>query len=125
MVGNVLIYLGVVAAPTLAFFAVLSVSRWIAEFRRRRARKPTPGRPPVEQLAADLRRIRRTLADFGPGTPVVRRRAATAAYDTLLAQTCESVGVSHHLDEFAEGVERDVERLRLEQALCDAGIVLS
>ncbi len=126
MVGNVLIYLGVVVAPTLIFSAVLSVPRWLAAFRRRRrARVPAPTHPPVERLAADLRRVRRTLACFGPGTPVVRRRAATAAYDALLAQACESVGVPQHLDEVAEGIERDVERLRMEQALCDAGIVLS
>lgn len=125
MVGNVLIYLGVAVAPTLVFSAALSVPRWLAAFRRRRARTPAPTHPPVERLAADLRRVRRTLACFGPGTPVVRRRAATAAYDALLAQACESVGVPQQLGEVAEGIERDVERLRVEQALCDAGIVLS
>ncbi|EHR63955.1 hypothetical protein [Saccharomonospora cyanea] len=125
MVGNVLIYLGVVVAPTLVFSAALAVPRWLAALRRRRVRTPAPAHPPVERLAADLRRVRRTLACFGPGTPVVRRRAATAAYDALLAQACESVGVPQQLDEVAEGIERDVERLRVEQALCDAGIVLS
>ncbi len=124
MVGNVLIYLGVAVAPTLVFSAALAVPRWLAAVRRRRARTPAPTHPPVERLAADLRRVRRTLACFGPGTPVVRRRAATAAYDALLTQACESVGVPQQLDEVAEGIERDVERLRVEQALCDAGIVL-
>ncbi|CAM2777009.1 hypothetical protein SAXI111661_00755 [Saccharomonospora xinjiangensis] len=126
MVGNLLIYLGVVVAPTLVFSVVLSLPRLLAAARRRRSRgSPEPTRPPVERLAADLRRLRRALACFGPGTPAIRRRAATAAYDALLAQACESVGVAQRLDEVAEGIERDIERLRVEQALCDAGIVLS
>ncbi|WP_197319577.1 hypothetical protein [Saccharomonospora sp. NB11] len=124
MVGNILIYLGVVVAPTALFVAITSVPRIVAAVRARRARPPVPTRPPLEKLAADLRRVRRTLVHFGSGTPLVRRRAATAAYDSLLVQTCASVGVPHRLDEIDEGFERDVERLRVEQALRDAGIVL-
>ncbi|OQO90669.1 hypothetical protein B1813_14050 [Saccharomonospora piscinae] len=124
MVGNVLIYLGVVAAPTLVFAALLALPRWTASLRRLRAPAPTPSHPPVERLVADLRRVRKALTGFGEGTPVVRRRAATAAYDALLVQTCDSVGVVQHLDEYGEGFERDVERLRAEQALRDEGLLL-
>lgn len=124
MVGNVLIYLGVVVTPTLLFAAVSAVPRVVAAIRARRARAPAPTHPPVERIAEDLRRVRRTLVTFEPGTPLVRRRATTAAYDALLDQACRSVGVAHHLDDFGEGFERDIERLRTEQALREAGLAL-
>ena len=79
---------------------------------------------PVEQLAADLRRLRRAVATD-------QRRSAThqlanrVAYDQLLMQACEMVAVPHELDKNTAGPERDIERIRVEAELERAGIVLS
>lgn len=78
---------------------------------------------PIEQLAADLRRMRGTVATD-------QRRSAThqlanrIAYDQLLMQACEMLRVSHDLDK-TSGPERDIERIRVEAELERAGIVLS
>lgn len=124
-VGNLVLLVVVVTAPTLLFWAILRVPRTVdaigAHVRRRR-RGPVPLHPPIERLAADLRRVHRTLADFPPGTPAVRRHATRAAYDALLVQTCAALDVPHRLDGLAEGVDREVERLRVEEELRDVGV---
>lgn len=122
MVGNVLIYLAVVIAPTLACWLVLKFPRLVAAARRRRA--PEPEGLPVERLAADLRRVHCSLVKLPPEAPMVRRRAAGQAYDALLAQACRAVGVPHRLDTVPEGIERELERLRVEEALRTAGLAI-
>lgn len=126
-VGNLLLLAVVVIAPTLLFWVILRVPRGFdsvgAYLRRRRG--PTPAAPPIERLAADLRRVHRALADFPPGTPNVRRRAAKEAYDALLAQACVAVDVPHRLDALPEGMDRELERLRVEDALRAAGVRVS
>jgi hypothetical protein len=126
-VGNLVLFAVAVTAPTLVFWLLLRVPRTVdavgAYLRRRRG--PAPSVPPIERLAADLRRVHRVLAEFPPGTPAVRRRATKQAYDALLVQACSAVDVSHRLDVLAEGVDREVERLRVEQALRDAGVRVS
>ncbi len=79
---------------------------------------------PIEQLAADLRRLRMTVATD-------QRRSAThqlanrVAYDQLLMQVCEMLAVPHDLDKKTGGPERDIERIRVEAELERAGIVLT
>lgn len=127
-VGNLVLLAVAVIAPSLLFWMILRVPRTVdavgARLRRRR-RGPEPVCPPIERLAADLRRVHRTLADFPPGTPAVRRNATRQAYDALLAQACTAVDVPHQLDSLAEGVDREVERLRVTEALRDAGVRVS
>lgn len=123
MVGNVLIYAVAVVLPTAVFWLALKLPGLIEAFGRRR-RTPLPAQPPIERLAADLRRVRRDLAGLKPGAPMVRRRAAHQAYDALLAQACTAVEVPHRLDEVPDGVEREVERLRVEEALRGAGLAI-
>lgn len=126
-VGNLVLLVVVVIAPTLLFWAMLRVPRTVdaigAYLRKRRG--PAPENPPIERLAADLRRVHRTLAEFPPGTPAVRRRATREAYDALLVQACTAVDVPHRLDRIGEGVDREVERLRVEEALRAAGVRVS
>lgn len=127
-VGNLVLLAVAVIAPTALFWMILRVPRTVdavgAYFRRRR-RGPEAVCPPIERLASDLRRVHRTLAAYPPGTPAVRRRAARQAYDALLVQACSAVDVTHRLDVLAEGVDREVERLRVEEALREAGIRVS
>jgi len=79
---------------------------------------------PVEQLAADLRRLRVAVATD-------QRRSAThqlanrVAYDQLLMQACQMLNVPHELGKNTAGPERDIERIRVEAELERAGIVLS
>ena len=79
---------------------------------------------PVEQLAADLRRLRVAVRTD-------QRRSAThqlanrVAYDQLLMQACQMLNVPHELGKNTAGPERDIERIRVEAELERAGIVLS
>jgi hypothetical protein len=83
---------------------------------------PVPEHRPIERIAADLRRVRRTLAGFEPGTSAVKKIAARQAYDELLVQACSALEVGHRLDVLPEGVDRDIERMRLEECLRDLGL---
>ncbi|WP_199428896.1 hypothetical protein [Qaidamihabitans albus] len=122
MVGNILIYLAVVIGPTALFWLAFRVPRLVENARRRRA--SAPAGPPVERVAADLRRVRRSLAGLAPDAPVVRRRATGQAYDALLMQACQAVEVPHRLDTVPDGIERELERLRVEEALRGAGLAI-
>jgi hypothetical protein len=116
-----LLYLVIVISPPAACWILLRLPRL---FRRLRRHPPAPAHPPIEQVAADLRRVHRLLAHFGPGTPVVRRRGTLQAYDALLTQACLAVGIDHELDRVAPGMSLELERLRVEESLKDAGLVI-
>lgn len=127
-IGNLLLLAVVVIAPTLVFWMLVRTPRAVdaigARIRRHR-RGPEPVGPPIERLTADLRRVHRTMATYPPGTPALRRRATREAYDALLVQACAVVEVPQRLDALPEGLDREVERLRVAEALRDAGINLS
>jgi hypothetical protein len=122
--GNLVLLVVAVTAPLLVFWLIVRVPRLVdgvgAYLRRHRG--PVPAHPPIERLAADLRRVHRDLAECPPGTPNVRRRATRAAYDALLTQACAAVEVPHRLADLPDGIDRDVERLRVEDALRTAGV---
>jgi hypothetical protein len=105
--------------------------RWDEHLGSRRPSDPADGGEaphlrgrPVEQLAADLRRLRVAVATD-------QRRSAThqlanrVAYDQLLMQACQMLNVPHELGKNTAGPERDIERIRVEAELERAGIVLS
>jgi hypothetical protein len=79
-------------------------------------------RRPIERIAADLRRVRRTLANFEPGTSAVKKIAARQAYDALLVQACDALEVEHRLHVLPEGVDRGIERLRVQECLRELGL---
>jgi hypothetical protein len=123
--ANVLLFAAAVLAPTLVFWGIVRVPRLVdAVGERIRSRQATPKGLPIEQLAADLRRVHRLLVQCPDGTPMVRRVATRDAYDELLRQACAAVDVRHELDELPEGMERDMERLRVEEALRAAGLTI-
>ncbi len=62
---------------------------------------------PFEQVVAELRALPRSHAD----------------YDRALSATCRCLGIDEHLDEVG-GLDLEIERLRVEGALADAGIFL-
>lgn len=92
--------------------------------RRRSARDPSLGRRPIQVVAADVRRLDRSLALVPAGAPMVRRRALIAAYDDVLVEAALLLDVPHVLRTTPEGRARDVERLRLLAALGAAGLMV-
>lgn len=123
MTSGLLIYLAIVLTPVVLTWLALRVPSLLHAIRERH-RQPLPEGLPIERLAADLRRVHRDLLDLAPDAPIVRRRATRQAYDALLAQACTAVGVNHELDAVPEGVEREMERLRLEECLRQAGLAI-
>ena len=83
---------------------------------------PVPTSPPLEKLAADLRRLRPEARSPRPGATMARRRGAVAAYDDALLAAAAALEVVTTLADLHEGIEREAERLRLEDALERAGI---
>lgn len=123
MWSGVLVYLAICFAPVVLFWLALRVPSAVHALRER-YRKPEPAGLPIERLAADLRRVHRDMVEQGAETPMVRRRATRQAYDALLTQACDALGIRAELDGVVDSVEREVERLRLEQRLRDAGLVI-
>jgi len=83
---------------------------------------PPPPGPPLEKLAAELRRLRPEVRSPRPGITLARQRGIVAAYDGGLVQTAAALGVPTTLAELPEGLPHDAERLRLEHALELAGL---
>ena len=83
-----------------------------------------PAGPPLEQLAADLRRLYVRTHAPPPGARMPKQRGVQMAYDQRLVETARALDVSTSLDELPiEGFDRDAERLRLEHELVQAGMV--
>jgi biopolymer transport protein ExbB/TolQ len=115
----------------------LLVGRWDGGLRRWRDRRSSAAAHrqavrelrhqqgvPIEQLAADLRRLRAIL-----GTDAHRSAAHQMgnrlAYDKLLMQVCQMLEIEHDLEGDSIGFERDIERIRVEAELERAGVILS
>ncbi|MEV4703676.1 hypothetical protein [Actinoplanes sp. NPDC049316] len=87
------------------------------------ALRPPTDRPCLEEVAADLRRLRRQRSG-GPTTGSALWLAAVVrAYDDRLLIASEAYGVQHHLNEL-EGMDRELERMRVEERLRAAGLQL-
>ncbi|MEH1098124.1 hypothetical protein [Micromonospora sp. CPCC 205561] len=79
-------------------------------------------RRPLEELAADLRRLR--VQRVGPdGRRSVWHGTVLQAYDDRLRAACRALGIAEHLGEL-EGVDRELERVRVEGVLHAAGLTL-
>ncbi len=79
-------------------------------------------RRPLEQLAADLRRLGGQRVGSG-GRSAVWHDAVLQAYDQRLRLACAALGITQHLDELT-GVDREIERVRVEGLLHRAGLTL-
>ena len=125
-----LVEFGVVATLPVATLWVLLHADEIGERAvalGRRLRLVPPPRiltydPPVERLAADLRRLSAGIRDIPQGMSNVRRRGMLLAYDDLLMSACRALDVPHSLNELGQGMDRDLERLRVESCLEEAGL---
>lgn len=90
------------------------------------AQAPAPAileMPSIEQIAYDLRRLDQQRRG-GPTQQSEKWRAAVLrAYDQRLCLACQCLGLAEHLEPL-EGMDRDLERLRVESELQAAGLAL-
>ena len=82
-----------------------------------------PDAPSIEQIAYDLRRLGHQRRS-GPTRESDQWLAAVLrAYDQRLSLACHCLGLAEHLEPL-EGMDRDLERLRVESQLQAAGLAL-
>jgi hypothetical protein len=79
---------------------------------------------PLEQVAANLRRLRAVVA-CDAHRSAAHQMGNRLAYDRVLVQACDMLDVQHDLGKTSTGLDRDIERFRLEAELERAGVVLS
>lgn len=82
-----------------------------------------PPGPPIERIAADLRRIRTALRQAPCGTPAARLRGWRAAYDDVLVAGCRALDLEQSLDGALSPLRRDLERERVERMLVRGGLL--
>jgi hypothetical protein len=79
-------------------------------------------RPTIEQIAADLRRLDRQRHGVARKS-MVWHAAVLRAYDDRLRLASRCLGVAEHLDQL-EGMDLEIERVRVEGQLQAAGLAL-
>lgn len=120
MLINIALYLAVVFGTPALFALAFYLARKAQQYRARK-RAPQPAYPPIEQLSKNLRRVHRYLVELPENAPMARRRAAEEAYDSLLTSACEALEVEQQLAKTSQ-LDHDLERLRVEEALREAGL---
>lgn len=134
-----LIALSLVVAAPIAFLALydLTAGRWDESIKQWRGRREVAMEHrravkalrrqqgiPIEQLAADLRRLRAVIST-DEHRSAAHQMGNRMAYDQILIQACEMLGIDHELGQQTKGLDRDIERFRLEAELERAGVVIS
>jgi hypothetical protein len=122
MVRNLAIYAVLCVVPSALAGAAFASVRWYSGHRSRR--RTEPAYPPIERIAADLRRLAGAVDSLPSGSTMVRRRGAKLAYDDALSLACRALRIPSMLTELPLGWEREVERLRAETRVAEAGLVI-
>lgn len=78
--------------------------------------------PPFERIAADLRRLGSDRLGIGQRNELWHT-AVERAYDVKLHEACLALSIGEHLEEL-DGMDREIERLRIEGELIAAGVRL-
>jgi hypothetical protein len=123
------VLLGVLLLPTLIGGAMIGSARlWRRWDLRRQATRPVPIGPPIERIAADLRRLngQRVVLQQQVSAPGrgVRARALTAAYVDVLTDACRVLEVAPPRAG-ASGVAATAEIQRVEAELLVRGLDVS
>jgi hypothetical protein len=87
--------------------------------------KPKPAAPPLvplEKLVADLCRLSTALRDVPPEASRARKHGLLLAYDDVLDRAARALEVPGGLAELRLGMDRDLERMRVEAALRASGL---
>jgi hypothetical protein len=86
--------------------------------------RPAPVVPlhrPIEQVGADVRRLR--VAFGHEGVRFAKWEGTRRAYDGVLAEAADTLELTHFLADLPPGVDLDLERVRVERLLEDAGLL--
>jgi hypothetical protein len=78
---------------------------------------PEPCGRPIEVIAAEARRLGQRYRRTRQGVSYAKSEAIRRAYDGVLGEGCDALGVPHLLGVLAPGEELDAERLRVERLL--------
>lgn len=85
---------------------------------------PCPDGRPIEVVAREARRLGRLYRSTRTGTSFARSDGVRRAYDGVLAESCDALGLSHLLGLLDDGDELDAERERVVRLLHVWGIDL-
>ncbi len=121
----------IVATPTLIGAVVVTAPRWCAFLAGlwpdRRENEPVPIGPPIQQLAADLRRLLRLHSELSASAHLAMRAhrlwAVEAAIGGRAVEAAKALGVPHR-DPATPGALNRGELAELLRALAAAGLVL-
>ncbi len=95
-----------------------------AERRRNlRALRQQQGAP-LERLVTDLRRLRQAVST-DEHRSAAHQLGNRMAYDRVLMQICTMLDIEHELHTDLSGIDRDIERFRVEADLERAGVALT
>ena len=95
-----------------------------AERRRNlRAMRQQQGAP-LERLVTDLRRLRQAVST-DEHRSAAHQLGNRLAYDRVLMQVCGMLDIEHELDTDVAGIDRDIERFRVEADLERVGVALT
>jgi len=125
-----LLYLGLITGSLVGTFGLMDLLlRWFTGQLQvsRPAHSQNQGpleaaRRPIQDVAADLRRLSSQLALVPAGTPQARRVGWQAAYDDVLIEAARLLECPQALRQAPPGRARDAERRRVEIALTEAGL---
>lgn len=100
--------------------------RWRAAGERRRDLRSMRRQQgaSLERLTADLRRLR-ALVSSDEHQSAAHQLGHRLAYDRVLTDICAMLDISHDLHPELSGLDRDIERIRIEADLERAGVVLT
>jgi hypothetical protein len=120
LLAVVLVAWVVVLSPRLRRCAVRA-GRLLARATRRSRRQappaPVPLGRPIELIAREARRLGRRYRATRTGVSFAKAEGVRMAYDGVLAEGCEALGLPHLLRVLPCGPELDAERARVERLL--------
>lgn len=83
--------------------------------------QPQPLGRPIELIARAARRLGQWFRSEPSGLSFAKFEGLRRAYDDVLAESCRALGIEDLLSDLPPGPGRDVERLRVEYLLAQAG----
>ena len=121
----------IVATPTLLGAVVVYAPKWCSfvaeQWEQHRPHPPQPDGPPIEQLAADLRRLLRLHGELVASAHLAMRAhrlwAVEAAIAVRAIEAARALDVPHREPEMPGALSR-AELIELLRALASAGLVL-
>lgn len=115
---EVLAVLAVSASVLLALGSLLGDAGFV---RARRRPVPVPAGRPLEDIAADVRRISRRFHQ--QGMRFAQYEGRRRSYDQALAEAADALEIAHLVGVLPAGVELDRERERVEDLLTEVGVL--